>query len=70
MHHYSGSISILKKNVREKRKMIIKDAWRVYHVPVWLYSERNGKNFGRFTFEVMDCDNRRVDKVLVTEGEE
>ena len=26
-------------------------------------------SFGRFTFEVMDCDNRRVDKVLVTEGE-
>ena len=26
-------------------------------------------SFGHFTFEVMDCDNRRVDKVLVTEGE-
>lgn len=26
-------------------------------------------SFGRFTFEVMDCDNRRVDKVLVTEEE-
>ena len=23
-------------------------------------------SFGRFTFEVMDCDNRRVHKVLVT----
>lgn len=27
-------------------------------------------SFGRFTFEVMDCDHRRIDKVLVTEGKE
>lgn len=26
--------------------------------------------YGQFTFEVMDCDNRRVDKVLVTVGKE
>ena len=42
----SGSISILKKNFREKRKMIIRRL-AGYHVPVWLYSERNGKNFLR-----------------------
>ena len=24
-------------------------------------------HYGRFQFEVLDCDNRRIDKVLVTE---
>lgn len=33
----------------------------------YIPKETEKVQYGRFTFEVMDCDNRRVDKVLVTE---
>lgn len=34
----------------------------------YIPKETEKVQYGRFTFEVVDCDNRRVDKVLVTEG--
>lgn len=34
----------------------------------YIPKETEKATYDRFTFEVMDCDNRRVDKVLVTEG--
>lgn len=34
----------------------------------YIPKETEKVQYDRFTFEVVDCDNRRVDKVLVTEG--
>ncbi len=34
----------------------------------YIPKETEKVEYDRFTFEVVDCDNRRVDKVLVTEG--
>ncbi len=34
----------------------------------YIPKETEKVTYDRFTFEVVDCDNRRVDKVLVTEG--
>lgn len=34
----------------------------------YIPKETEKVEYGRFIFEVVDCDNRRVDKVLVTEG--
>lgn len=34
----------------------------------YIPKETEKVGFGRFTFEIIDCDNRRIDKVLVTEG--
>ncbi len=34
----------------------------------YIPKETEKVSYERFTFEVVDCDNRRVDKVLVTEG--
>ena len=36
----------------------------------YIPKETEKARYGIFTFEVMDCDNRRVDKVLVTKGKE
>lgn len=36
----------------------------------YIPKETEKARYGVFTFEVMDCDNRRVDKVLVTKGKE
>ena len=34
----------------------------------YIPKETEKVTYGRFTFEIVDCDNRRIDKVLVTEG--
>ena len=33
----------------------------------YIPKETEKARYGRFIFEVVDCDNRRIDKVLVTE---
>lgn len=36
----------------------------------YIPKEAEAVDYGRFHFEILDCDGRRIDKVLVTEGEE
>ncbi len=36
----------------------------------YIPKETEKTKYGRYTFEVVDCDNRRIDKVLVTRGKE
>lgn len=36
----------------------------------YIPKETEKTKYGRYTFEVVDCDNRRIDKVLVTKGKE
>lgn len=36
----------------------------------YLPKETEKISFGRFTFEIVDCDYRRIDKILVTKGKE